>query len=62
MNDEEVPHAVLAIRTRKPVVINMPSTMKDEPQSHEKWGIRSVLVVPLVTKDEFIGVHLFQLS
>ena len=60
MNDEEELHAVLAIKTRKPVVIN--DVLNDERvnRNHmKKWGIRSVLVVPLITKNEVIGVIFF---
>jgi signal transduction histidine kinase/DNA-binding response OmpR family regulator len=57
MGDEEEPHAVLAARTQGPVVVNDAS--KDERVNREhmkKWGVRAVLVVPLVAGDQTIGV------
>ena len=60
MNDEEKPHAVLAIKTRKPVAINDAFNDERVNRNHmKKWGIRSVLVVPLITRDEVIGVIFF---
>ncbi len=60
MNDEEEPHALLAIKTRKPVAINNAFNDERVNRNHmKKWGIRSVLVVPLVAKDEVIGVIFF---
>jgi GAF domain-containing protein len=60
MNDKEEPHAALAIKTKKPVAIK--DAFKDERvnRNHmKKWRVRSVLVVPLITKDEVIGVIFF---
>jgi two-component system cell cycle sensor histidine kinase/response regulator CckA len=57
MNDEEEPHAVLAIETKQPVVIN--DAFHDERVNREhmrKWGVRSVLVAPLIIRDEAVGV------
>jgi signal transduction histidine kinase/HAMP domain-containing protein len=57
MSDEQEPHAVLAIRTQNPVVVN--DAFNDDRVNREhmkKWGIRSVMVVPLVTEDQVIGV------
>ena len=60
VNDEEKPHAVLAIKTRKPVAINDAFNDERVNRNHmKKRGIRSVLVVPLITKDEVIGVIFF---
>ena len=60
MNDEEEPHAVLAIRTRKPVAINDAFNDERVNCNHmKKWGVHSVLVVPLITRDEVIGVIFF---
>jgi PAS domain S-box-containing protein len=60
MSDEEEPHAVLAIKTRKPVAINDAFNDERVNRNHmKKWGIRSVLVVPLVTKSKVIGVLFF---
>jgi len=60
MDDRQEPHAVLAIRTRKPVVINDAFTDERVNREHMKqWGIRSVLVVPLVTEEQVVGVLFF---
>jgi PAS domain S-box-containing protein len=60
MNDEEELYAVLAVKTRKPVVINDAFNDERVNRNHmEKWGIRSVLVVPLIIRDEVIGVIFF---
>ncbi len=59
-NDDEMRHAVLAINTRAPVAID--DALNDERITSEhlvKWGIRSVLVVPLVTRTEAVGVMSF---
>lgn len=60
MDDQQEPHAVLAIATKKPVVIE--DAFCDERVNREhmkKWGVRSILVVPLVTEDEVLGVLFF---
>lgn len=60
MKEDEDPHAVLAINTRKPVIIN--DAYNDERVNLEhmkKLGIRSVIVVPLVTREQAIGVIFF---
>ncbi len=60
MDDQQEPHAVLAIQTRKPVVIDDAFTDERVNCEHmKKWGVHSVLVVPLVTEDEVIGVLFF---
>ncbi len=60
MDDRQEPHAGLAIATKKPVVIDDAFTDERVNRAHmKKWGVRSVLVVPLVTEDEVIGVLLF---
>jgi len=60
MNDQEEPHALLAIRTKKPVLISDAFTDERVNRQHmRKWGIRSVLVVPLVTEDQVLGVIFF---
>jgi PAS domain S-box-containing protein len=60
MNDRQEPHAVLAIETKKPVVIDDAFTDKRVNRTHmKKWGVRSVLVVPLVTEEETVGVLFF---
>ncbi len=60
MNDTEEPHAVLALQTKQPVAIE--DALTDERVNREhmrKWGVRSVLVVPLLTQDEVTGVLFF---
>jgi PAS domain S-box-containing protein len=60
MDDRQEPHAVLAIETKKPVVVDDAFTDERVNRAHmKKWGVRSVLVVPLVTEDEVIGVLFF---
>ena len=60
MNDEEEQHAVLAIKTRKPIAINDAFNDERVNRNHmKKWGVRSVLVVPLINRDEVIGVIFF---
>ena len=60
MNDDEERHAVLAVQTKLPVVID--DAFNDERFNREhlqKWGVRSVLVVPLIIKGEARGVIFF---
>jgi PAS domain S-box-containing protein len=60
MKDEEEPHALLAIRTQKPVAVNDAFNDGRVNREHmKKWGVRSVLVVPMVTEDQVIGVIFF---
>jgi PAS domain S-box-containing protein len=60
MNDDEKQHAVLAIRTKKPVAINDAFNDERVNCNHmKKWGVRSVLVVPLITRDKVVGVIFF---
>jgi PAS domain S-box-containing protein len=57
MSDAEEPHAALAIRTRKAVAIEDASSDSRVNREHmRKWGVRSVMVVPLIIKDDPIGV------
>jgi len=60
MNDEEEPHALLAIRTKAPVAID---DAFDDPRVNREhmrqWGIRSVLVVPILSRVEAVGVLFF---
>jgi signal transduction histidine kinase len=60
MNDDEERHAVLAIATKQTVAVS--DTHNDERVNREhlrKWGVRSVLALPLVVRDEAIGVLFF---
>jgi PAS domain S-box-containing protein len=60
LHDEEHPHAVLALKTSKPVVVE--DAFHDERLNVEhmrKHGIRSVLVVPLVAGEEHLGAIFF---
>ncbi|MEN6624054.1 MAG: PAS domain S-box protein, partial [Smithella sp.] len=57
MNDSEEPHALLAISTKKPLIIN--DTFNDERVNQnymKKWNIRSVMIVPIMRGEETIGV------
>ncbi len=63
MDEAEEPHAVLAIRTGKPVVIQDAFNDERVNQEHMKrWGIRSVLVVPVLAEDIAFGVLFFNFS
>ncbi|KCZ71873.1 PAS domain S-box [Candidatus Methanoperedens nitroreducens] len=58
--DEEVPHGVLAAQSKQPVIINDAYT--DERVNREvmeRYGIRSVLVIPLVVRERVIGLIYF---
>lgn len=60
MVDEQEPHAVLAIKTKEPVVIDDAYNDQRVNREHMKtYGVRSVLVVPLLRYDEPIGVIFF---
>jgi PAS domain S-box-containing protein len=60
MNDDEERHAVLAVQTKQPVAVN--DAFHDPRFNREhfrKWGVRSVLVVPLILRGEARGVIFF---
>ena len=60
MNDDEERHAVLAIQTRRPVAISDTDNDERVNRAHmRKWGIRSVLVMPVILSGEAIGVLFF---
>jgi PAS domain S-box-containing protein len=60
MRDEPEPHALRAITTRKPVAITDTLESEEVNRAHmQRWGIRSVLVVPLLVKGEAAGVLFF---
>ncbi|OGW36045.1 MAG: hypothetical protein A2010_10230 [Nitrospirae bacterium GWD2_57_9] len=60
MNDEEEPHAVLAIQTKEPVVVNAAAADPRVNREHlKKWGIRAVMVVPILEGSEPVGVIFF---
>lgn len=60
MNDRQEPHALLAIKTKKPVVITDAFYDERVNRKHmKKWCIKSVMVVPLLTQEEVIGVIFF---
>jgi PAS domain S-box-containing protein len=60
MNDEEDPHAVLAVKTKKTIAIQDAFHDERVNRGHmKKWGIRSVMVVPLVADNEAVGVLFF---
>jgi PAS domain S-box-containing protein len=59
-SDAEEPHALLAITTKMPVAIT--DAFEDERVNREhmkRCGVRSVLVVPLIVRDEGVGVIFF---
>ncbi|MCL6472554.1 MAG: SpoIIE family protein phosphatase [Firmicutes bacterium] len=58
--DEDMPHAMMAARARKAVVIN--DVEHEEMaglKSVKEFGIRSVMVVPLIIKEEILGAIFF---
>jgi PAS domain S-box len=60
MTDNQVKHAVLAVKTRKPVIVK--NVLNDEMVEREqmlKWGIHSMIVVPLINEQQVIGVIFF---
>lgn len=60
LTDEDVPHAVLAMRTDTPATIS--DAYNDERVNREAMkrnGIRSTLAIPLRVREDFIGVLLF---
>lgn len=60
INDEEEPHAMLAVDTMRPVIINDAFTDDRVNGEHmRKWGIRSVMVVPILLRKQPIGVIFF---
>ncbi|RJP40898.1 MAG: PAS domain S-box protein [Desulfobacteraceae bacterium] len=60
MSDEENPHAVLAVNTMQPVIINDAYTDdRVNNESMRKWGIRSVMVVPVLLRKQAVGAIFF---
>ncbi|MDI6817332.1 MAG: PAS domain S-box protein [Actinomycetota bacterium] len=58
--NNESKHSVLAAKTRKPVVINdARSDERINPDIVKKFNLRSLMVVPLITREEVIGVLFF---
>jgi PAS domain S-box-containing protein len=63
LNDDQERHAVLAIQTKQPVAVS--DAFNDPRVNREhlrKWGIRSVLVVPVLQREKVIGVIFFNYS
>ncbi len=60
MSDAEVPHAVLAATSKKPLLLNEADRDKRMNREHlRKLGIRSVIAVPLLSEDRSKGVLIF---
>ena len=60
MDDKQALHGLLAIQTKKPVAVE--DVFNDERynrQHLQAWDIRSVLVVPVLLRDEAIGAIFF---
>ena len=55
--DEELPYVSLAALTRKPVTVN--DTGKSAPGLANAYGFKSFLAVPLVVRDQVIGIISF---
>ncbi|KKM25012.1 hypothetical protein LCGC14_1599210, partial [marine sediment metagenome] len=56
-SDEEAPHIAIAAQTKQPVVIE--DALNDKRVNREqmkKFGVRSLLTVPLITKGKVIGI------
>ncbi len=57
---EEVNNVIQALKTKKPTIINDTSSSKEyDWQLTEVHGVRSVMTVPLIVKDESIGTICF---
>jgi PAS domain S-box-containing protein len=60
MDDDQERHAILAIQSRKPVAISDAFHDERVNQAHmRKWGVRSVLVVPVLMEDKALGCIFF---
>lgn len=58
--DEEAPHARLAAKTRRPVIINNAfDDPRVNPEVQKRFNVRSVIVVPLVVREEVVGAIFF---
>jgi len=58
--DEEAPHLAIALKTRRPVVIN--DTQADDRINRDlvkRYNIRSIMVVPLIAGENVIGAICF---
>ena len=59
-SDEDLPHASLAMITKKTVAISdAPNDERTNTELMKQYGIRSVLALPLMDKQDVIGVLLF---
>jgi PAS domain S-box-containing protein len=57
LTDEELPHAALAMVTQKPVMIaDAFNDFRCNPDFMKRYGIRSVVAVPLIEQNQVIGV------
>jgi PAS domain S-box-containing protein len=57
IDDSEEPHAVPSVKARKPIFID--DAENDERVNGnlmKRWGVRSVAVVPLIDRDQTVGV------
>jgi signal transduction histidine kinase len=60
MNDDQERHAILAAQTMQPVAIADTATDPRVNNAHLlSWGIHSVLVVPVILREQSIGVMFF---
>ncbi len=56
-NDEEAPHAALAAKTKRPIAIHDAFNDTRVNREHmKKRGVRSLLIVPLILRNETAGV------
>ncbi|HEY3297933.1 MAG TPA: PAS domain S-box protein [Armatimonadota bacterium] len=59
--EEQYPLAAIAIRTKKPVVINdVYSDKRIDKRLAEKYQLRSILLLPLIAKSQVVGLLSFQ--
>ncbi len=60
MDNDEEPHTMLAVNSKKIITINDTFNDKRVNRKHiKKWGIRSVMVIPLFDLESAIGVIFF---
>jgi hypothetical protein len=57
LTDQEAPHAAVALATRAPVAIDdATNDPRVNPEIMQRYGIRSVLTMPLMVQNQVIGV------
>lgn len=59
ITEDEVPSISVAVKTRKPVVINDAEADERVSPRAKEYGLKSFMVVPIVSKDKVRGVIIF---